>query len=54
MNMAAARNERINERLRHPNRATFAQDEEGLNKVYAYTSAPGVYDDPTMLQTLHP
>ena len=27
-------NERIEERLRHPNGASFAQDEEGLNKAY--------------------
>ena len=39
-------NERIEERLRHPNGASFAQDEEGLNKAYNDETAKGVYYDP--------
>ena len=46
MDRANAANQRIEESLRHPNGASFAQDEEGLNKAYSDETAPGVFYDP--------
>ena len=46
MDRANAANQRIEESLRNPNGASFAQDEEGLNKAYSDETAPGVYYDP--------
>ena len=37
---------RIEERLRNPNGGTFAEDEEGLKKAHADTTAQGVYYNP--------
>jgi len=38
--------QRIEERLRNPNGASFEQDEEGLAKAYNDTTGPGTYYDP--------
>ena len=46
MDRAAAANQRIEERLRNPNGASFAQDEAGLDKAYNDETATGVYYDP--------
>ena len=41
-----AADKRLNEHMKNPQGATFQQDEDGMGKAYADTTAKGVYYDP--------
>ena len=41
-----AADKRLNEHMKNPQGATFKQDEDGMGKAYADTTAKGVYYDP--------